>query len=113
LPTPEAMIGGTVARVDALERQLQAAGATQAAAQETAQNAAAAREAATALGARVGALERRPPGPPSPEQGARITALEQRVAQLGATPAPDPAMPQDWAARIEALERRLTLAQTG
>jgi uroporphyrinogen-III synthase len=111
LPTPEAMIGGTVARVDALERQVQAAGAGQSAAQETAQNAAAAREAATALGARVGALERRATAQPSPEQSARIAALEQRVAQLGATPASDPAMPTDWAARIEALERRVTLAQ--
>jgi hypothetical protein len=56
-------------------------------------------------------LEGRATAQPSPEQGARIAALEQRVAQLGATPAPDPAMPTDWAARIEALERRVTLAQ--
>jgi hypothetical protein len=87
--------------------------AAQAQAQSTAQQTG---QAATTLADRVSALERRAPPQPSPELATRLAALEQRVAQLAATPAPPPVtpgIPPDWASRIEALERRVTLAQAG
>jgi uroporphyrinogen-III synthase len=109
--SPQVVVGAIAARVDGLERQVQGIAAAQGTLQETAQTATTARDATNMLSSRVVALERRAPGQPSPEQSARLAALEQRVAQLAATPAPDPAIPPDWAARIEALERRVTLAQ--